>query len=172
MLSKCEIRVGKIINVEEFPKARKPAYKLKVMLGSDLVKQSSAQFPPAYPDRASLLNRIMVCLVNTLERNVAGFKSQVLCLGMDDSMSRAWLVDVENAGDELIGGRVVLEGDNVDSGPVDPLEDLDAFLNLNIVKAENRDILLDGKRLGVYDISGGFHRLVAPEEAVTGTILH
>lgn len=78
---KVDIRVGQIMRVEDFPKARKPAFKLWIDFGPQLgVKQSSAQLTVRY-HKEELLNRWVVAVVNFPPRKVADFASEVLVLG-------------------------------------------------------------------------------------------
>lgn len=82
---KVDIRVGKIIKVEDFPEARKPAYKLWIDFGKDLgVKTSSAQFVKNQT-KEELLNKQVVCVVNFAPRQIGPFTSEVLTLGPDDA---------------------------------------------------------------------------------------
>jgi len=75
-----DIRVGRIVEVEEFPEARKPAWKLRIDFGPDLgVKRSSAQIRQ-YP-REALEDRLVVAVVNFPPRQIGPVRSEVLVLG-------------------------------------------------------------------------------------------
>ncbi|WP_377891937.1 tRNA-binding protein [Alkalihalobacillus sp. R86527] len=79
---KLDIRVGEIVEVVDFEKARKPAYKLKVDLGKEIgVKKSSAQITDLYA-KSDLLGKQVMAVVNFPQRQIADFMSEVLVLGV------------------------------------------------------------------------------------------
>jgi tRNA-binding protein len=88
--AKVDMRVGRVIEVEDFERARKPSYKVKVDLGPDIgIKSSSVQAKNEYKKK-DLLNKEIIAVVNFPPRNIAGFMSEVLLLGVpckDDSLS-------------------------------------------------------------------------------------
>src|SRR5688500_10907622 len=77
-----DIRAGRVVRVEPFPEARKPAFKIWVDFGESIgVLQSSAQLTRRYTADA-LLNTIVLAVVNFPPRRIAGFESQILILGV------------------------------------------------------------------------------------------
>ena len=78
---KVEIRVGKIIQAEDFPKAKKAAYKLWIDFGDLGVKKSSAQITKLY-SLEDLVNKSLLAVTNFPPRQIADFMSEVLVLGV------------------------------------------------------------------------------------------
>lgn len=81
---KIDIRTGTIIEVNDFPKARKPAYQLTIDFGETIgIKRSSAQVTIHYK-KEELLNRQILAVVNFPPKQIAGFMSECLVLGVYD----------------------------------------------------------------------------------------
>jgi tRNA-binding protein len=77
---KVEIRVGTILEVDEFPRAHKPAYRLKIDFGPFGVKQTSAQITAFY-SKEELVGRQVAAVMNFPPKDIAGLQSEVLLLG-------------------------------------------------------------------------------------------
>ena len=78
---KVEMRVGTILEVNDFPEARKPAYQLTIDFGSDLgIRKTSAQITKRY-QKEGLLNRQIVAVVNFPKKQIGKFMSECLVLG-------------------------------------------------------------------------------------------
>ena len=101
---KLDIRVGKILEVHDFPEARKPAYKLVIDFGNEIgIKQSSAQITENYT-KEKLLNMLVLGVVNFPPRKIGPFVSEVLTLGVPDSNNAVVLVFPERTAP--IGGKL------------------------------------------------------------------
>src|SRR5689334_2677442 len=92
---KVDIRVGKILSAEDFPKAKKPAYKLHIDFGDELgVKHSSAQITKLYT-KEMLAGMLIVAVVNFPPKRVADFISEVLVLGIENENGEVTLLRPE-----------------------------------------------------------------------------
>ncbi len=100
---KLDIRVGTVISADDFPKARKPAYKLKIDFGDKLgIKQSSAQITEVYK-KEDLVGKQVMAVVNFPPRQIADFFSEVLVLGTYSNQGVVLITPTEKVenGDKL-----------------------------------------------------------------------
>jgi tRNA-binding protein len=98
-----DMRVGRILSVEEFPEARNPAWKLEIDFGPEVgVKRSSAQI--THYTREELENRLVLGVVNFPPRRIAGFSSEVLVLGALDDEKGVVLLQPDK--DCAVGDRI------------------------------------------------------------------
>lgn len=89
---KLDIRTGKIVEVEDFPEARKPSYKLKIDFGLEIgVKVSSAQLASLYK-KEELKDKLVLGVVNFPSRKIGPFLSEVLTLGVPDESGNCVLI--------------------------------------------------------------------------------
>ena len=77
--ARLDIRIGKVVDVQPFPRARNPSYKIGVDVGTERIMWSSAQVTNYEP--AALLGSLVVCVCNFAPKNIAGFTSELLILG-------------------------------------------------------------------------------------------
>jgi tRNA-binding protein len=102
-LETLDLRVGRILRAEPNARARKPSYKLWIDFGPLGEKTSSAQLTARY-QVDHLIGRLVVAAVNLGVRNIAGFQSEVLVLGVPDPTGETVLLAVER--EVPLGGRV------------------------------------------------------------------
>ena len=89
---KVELRVGTITAAEDFPEARKPAYKLTIDFGEEVgVKRSSAQITHHYA-KDDLVGKQVVAVVNFPEKQIGPFMSQCLTTGFPDQVGEVVLI--------------------------------------------------------------------------------
>ncbi len=101
---KVDVRVGRVVEAEPFPEARKPAIKLTVDFGEEIGrKKTSAQLTVHYePD--GLVGRQVLAVVNFPPKRIAGFKSEVLVLGAPDANGEVVLLAPDQ--EVPVGGRM------------------------------------------------------------------
>jgi tRNA-binding protein len=101
---KVDIRVGKILQAEDFPQARKPAYKLTIDFGPEIgMKKSSAQITRHYT-KEELVGKLILAVVNFPSKQIGPFRSEVLVLGVPDEEENVVLLTPDKA--VPIGGRM------------------------------------------------------------------
>lgn len=98
-----EMRVGRIVRAELNERARKPSYRLWIDFGPEGDRRSSAQLVALYSP-AELVGRLVIAAMNLGVRNIAGFESEVLVLGLPDPEGRVVLLQPER--EVPLGGRV------------------------------------------------------------------
>jgi tRNA-binding protein len=103
--NKIDIRVGKVVAVDDFPEANKPSYKLTIDFGSEVgIKHSSGQFVKHYK-KEDLVGKLVLGVVNFPPRQIGNFLSESLTLGVPDSEGAAILV-IPTENEAIIGGRL------------------------------------------------------------------
>ncbi|PVB60349.1 tRNA-binding protein [Labrenzia sp. 011] len=101
---KVDVRVGRIVEAEVFPEARKPAYKMRIDFGPDIgIRKTSAQITTHYtPD--TLVGKLVMAVVNFPPRQIGPVMSEVLTLGVPDADGNVVLLTPDR--DVPIGGRL------------------------------------------------------------------
>ena len=90
-----DIRVGRIVDVQDFPEARKPAYRLRIDFGAEIgVKKSSAQATQYYA-KEQLMHRLVVGVVNFPPKQIGPYMSEELTLGVPDGEGGVVLLEPE-----------------------------------------------------------------------------
>lgn len=92
---KVDMRIGEIIEIEDFPEARKPSYKMKIDFGSGIgIKKSSAQITVNY-SKDELMGKKVLAVVNFPPRQIGKFMSEVLVMGLSDTKNEIVLFDLD-----------------------------------------------------------------------------
>jgi tRNA-binding protein len=100
-----QMRVGKVIDVQDFPEARKPAYKLTIDFGPEIgIKKSSAQITKLYT-KEDLIGRLVVCVVNFAPKQIGPFISECLTCGTADGNGDIVLLSFDREGVQ-IGSKI------------------------------------------------------------------
>src|SRR5258707_11499073 len=97
--ARLDIRIGKVVEVQPFPRARNPSYKVGVDVGVDRIMWSSAQITNYEPE--ALVGSLVVCVCNLGPKNIAGFTSELLILGAKDAQGN--VIILSPRGDVAIG---------------------------------------------------------------------
>lgn len=103
---KVDIRLGKIIDVQDFPEAKKPALKLKIDFGSEIgIKTSSAQLVGAYT-KEELQGMLVMCVINFLPKQVGPFVSEVLTLGFANTKGEGFILATPSKNSVRLGNQL------------------------------------------------------------------
>ena len=103
--SSVDMRLGRIVDVQSFPEARKPAYKLSIDFGPEIgIKKSSAQITEHYM-KEDLVGRLVLGVVNFAPKQIGPFLSECLTLGVSDRDGKVVLLGVDKV-DVPLGARV------------------------------------------------------------------
>jgi tRNA-binding protein len=98
-----DIRIGRVAQVQPFPRARNPSYKVEIDFGPEIGRRwSSAQITRYAPEE--LVGRTVVCVINFAPRNIAGFRSEVLIMGARNEAGEVVVLTTESA--VVNGGEV------------------------------------------------------------------
>ena len=101
---KVDIRVGRVVDVQDFPEARKPAFKLWVDFGPDIgIKKTSAQVTQNY-SHDELKGRMVAAVINFPPRQIGKYMSEILVLGFPDANGNVTLIAPDK--DIPLGGRL------------------------------------------------------------------
>lgn len=104
--TKVDIRVGKVVEITDFPEARNPAFKLKIDFGPEIgIKVSSVQAVGAHT-KEELQGMLVCCVVNFPPKKIANFDSEVLTLGFKNTTGIGWVLITPAKESIAIGSRL------------------------------------------------------------------
>lgn len=104
---KVDIRLGKIIEVKDFPEARKPAYKLTIDFGEEIgIRKSSVQLPGTYV-KEELHGMLVACVINFPPRQIGPFISEVLTLGFKNTVGGGYVLVTPSKTTVKLGDRLL-----------------------------------------------------------------
>ena len=103
---KVDIRLGKVVEVKDFPEARKPAYQLKINFGPEIGQKRSSVQATGVHTKEELLGSFVVCVVNFPPKQIGLFVSEVLALGFKDTASESWVLIEPKKDSVEIGNRL------------------------------------------------------------------
>ena len=100
--ARLDIRIGKVVEVQPFPRARNPSWKVGVDVGAERILWSSAQITNYAP--AELVGSLVVCVCNFAPKNIAGFTSELLILGAKNAEGKVIVLSPRS---EVAAGEAV-----------------------------------------------------------------
>jgi tRNA-binding protein len=100
--ARLDIRIGKVVEVQPFPRARNPSWKVGVDVGAERIMWSSAQITNYAP--AELVGSLVVCVCNFAPKNIAGFTSELLILGAKNAEGKVIVLSPRS---EVAAGEAV-----------------------------------------------------------------
>lgn len=104
--TKVDVRVGRVVEVSDFPEARNPSFKLKIDFGPEIgVKFSSVQAVGAHTKK-ELQEMLVCCVVNFPPKKVANFVSEVLTLGFKNTAGAGWVLITPSKDSIDIGSKL------------------------------------------------------------------
>ena len=101
---KLDIRVGKVISVEDFPEARKPLYKITVDFGKEIGIKNSAVGVTHYYTKEQLQDKLILGLINMPPKKIGPFTSEFLTLGVSDTDGKCVLISPDK--DTFLGSKL------------------------------------------------------------------
>lgn len=103
---KVDIRVGKVVEVQDFPEAKKPAFKLTIDFGPEIgTKHSSVQAVGAHT-KEELEGMLVCCVVNFPTKQIGPFTSEVLTLGFKNAADMGWVLITPSKGSVELGSKL------------------------------------------------------------------